>query len=222
MKRKTSVRLLGVAIMAAAITPWLGGVASADLAVSGDPRATAHDGNAVTCLDAGLAGTDITASVTHTDDGKYIDITAVPAGKSVTGVVVKGGNAYNVYLPGALGALPWLDLHAPLNGSEGPAGLSHYYICGVDSPPPSSPPVTTPPATTSTTPASVAPTTAAASPSTSVKAVKNAKPPAVLPKTGSGMSLGTGLAISLGLLLGGAALMFGSGRLAVAKGKRRH
>ena len=224
MKTKTTaIRLVGAAMVAVAVTPWLGGgSASAAAPPSGDARATSFEGNAVTCADAGLTGDII--SVTATQDGTLIDITAIPAGKTVTGVVVKGSDAYNVYLPAKLGALPWLDLHAPLNPNGQPAGLSHWYVCAVNttpsSPPPSSKPATTP----ASTPASVAPTSASASPETSVEGTKNAKPPAVLARTGSGMPLGMALAISLGLLLGGAALMFVPRGLTAQKGahRRRH
>jgi hypothetical protein len=128
---------------------------------SGDSRATSYNGNAVTCADAGLPGTII--SVTSTHDGVYLDITAVPAGQTVTGVVVKGGPAYNVYLPGALGALPWLDLHAPLNASGSPAGISHWYVCGTAST------TTTTPVTSTTTPvtSTTTPVTSTTTPVTS-------------------------------------------------------
>ena len=130
--KNSALRLVGVGLIAVALAPWMGGAGTAlaggEGPPSGDDRATSHDGNAVTCVDAGLAGDSIT--VTSTVDGPYIDITAVPAGKTVTGVVVKGGNGYNIYLPGALGSLPWLDLHAPLTPSDGPAGISHWFVCG--------------------------------------------------------------------------------------------
>lgn len=223
MTKTTALRTFGAVLMACAVIPWIGaGTAIAVAPPSGDTRATSFEGNAVDCDDAGLAGTIIT--VTSTQDGTLIDITAVPAGKTVTGVVVKGGDAYNVYLPAALGALPWNDLHAPLNGSEGPAGISHWYVCATDTPPTTAttPP---PPPTTSSAPASVLPTKASTTPEdeTSVEGTKAGRAPNVLPRTGSGMSLGTGLAISFGLLLGGAALLFVPRRLALEKGQhRRH
>ncbi|CAL9559761.1 hypothetical protein SUDANB95_04569 [Actinosynnema sp. ALI-1.44] len=113
--------------------------------VSGDPRATAYPGNATTCPDAGLPGEII--SVTSNDDGTYLDVTAVPEGYTLTGVVVKGSNAYNVYT--GLGGLPWLDLHAPLASSGKPAEISHWYACGTKS-------VST---TTTTTTTTTSPTT---------------------------------------------------------------
>uniref|UniRef100_UPI0031DF494B hypothetical protein n=1 Tax=Saccharothrix mutabilis TaxID=33921 RepID=UPI0031DF494B len=116
--------------------------------VSGDPRATAYPGNATTCPDAKLPGEII--SVTSNDDGTYLDVTAIPDGYTLTGVVVKGSNAYNVYT--GLGDLPWLDLHAPLASSGKPAGISHWYACGTKS-------VTTTTTTTTTTDSTTTTTT---------------------------------------------------------------
>jgi LPXTG-motif cell wall-anchored protein len=96
---------------------------------SGDPRATAVAGNVTTCAQAGLAGEQIKVTSNITGN-TYIDITAIPAGYEVTGVIVKGGPAYNKYLPGALGALPWNDLHSPLVSSGKPAEISHWFVCG--------------------------------------------------------------------------------------------
>jgi len=95
--------------------------------VSGDDRATAHPGNIKMddCATAGLAGEAI--DVESTDDGVYITITSVPDGFELTGVVVKGGDAYNVYAGDHR-----TDLHAPLNASGGPAGISHWFACGTE------------------------------------------------------------------------------------------
>ncbi len=80
------------------------------------------------------------------------------------------------------------------------------------------PPPPPPPPGTSSAPVSVTPEE-----ETSVEGTKSGRAPNVLPKTGSGMSLGMGLAVSLGLLLGGAALLFVPRRLALEKGQhRRH
>jgi hypothetical protein len=150
--RKAVLRAAGAAMVVFAVAPWIGaGGANADGSLpSGDPRATSFDGNVTTCADvAGLAGdtVDVTSNVDETNT--YLNITAIPSDVTVTGVVVKGANGYNVYLPGALpshlGDLPWLLLHAPINASGSPATLSHYFACGTVSeetitPPPSSSP----------------------------------------------------------------------------------
>jgi hypothetical protein len=108
---------LMASIAPAAATP-------ADPPSSGDPRATAYPGNAVTCEDAGLDGEIIEVEFQIDDSNRFLDIISVPSDVELTGIVVKGSNAYNVYGPEAD-----LDLHAPLNPG-GIAGISHWYVCG--------------------------------------------------------------------------------------------
>ena len=183
----------------------------------------------MTCTDAGSGRQPSITGDRDLDDGTIsTSLPLVPAGKTVTGVVVKGGNAYNVYLPAALGALPWNGLHAPdSTRARRPAGISHSLRVrdrhAADHP-----------ARRAAdhashhdhhAAASVLPTKASTTPEdeTSVEGTKAGRAPNVLPRTGSGMSLGTGLAISFGLLLGGAALLFVPRRLALEKGQhRRH
>jgi hypothetical protein len=122
---------------------------------SGDPRAVVHAGNATTCAQAGLAGGIIAVTATVSQN-TYITVTGVPTGTTVTGIVVKGAPAYNVYLPGALGSLPWPNLHPPLAGNSGkPATISHWFACGTKT----STTTTTPPTTTTTTTTTTVPTT---------------------------------------------------------------
>lgn len=92
--------------------------------LSGEANATAHEGNikADDCATAGLAGSAI--KVGSTDDGINITITSVPTGYTLTGVVVKGSPAYNVYTGDVRD-----KLHAPINASGGPAGISHWFAC---------------------------------------------------------------------------------------------
>lgn len=103
--------------------------------VSGDDRATAHSGNVVgkDCAElfpgsSELASGKIDFSVDG--EGVYLDIAGLADGVALSGIVVKGGPAYNVYEPGDLGALPWLDLHSPLVPSGKPAQISHWFACG--------------------------------------------------------------------------------------------
>lgn len=112
---------------------------SDDDPVSGDDRATAHSGNVVGekhCETLYPGSHEVTADLTATADGEgengtYLDITAVADGVEVLGVIVKGGNAYNQYDVTALGDLPWLDLHSPINASGKPAAISHWFACGI-------------------------------------------------------------------------------------------
>jgi hypothetical protein len=105
----------------------------ADDPVSGDDRATAHSGNVVAadCDELYPGSHDVTGDLTATDDGTYVDVTAVADGVEVLGVIVKGGPAYNQYDVADLGALPWLDLHSPLTSSDKPAEISHWFACGI-------------------------------------------------------------------------------------------
>jgi hypothetical protein len=64
------------------------------------------------------------------DASTYVTVAGVPDGTTVTGIVVKGSDAYNVYLPGAL---PWKNLHSPIAGNSGkPATISHWFACGTE------------------------------------------------------------------------------------------
>ena len=92
--------------------------------LSGDTRATVHSGNAVTCADAGLAGKIVDVKFVVDSTNHFIDIVALPANVTLTGIVVKGGNAYNVYGPNESSGL-----HSPLNPG-GIAEISHWYACG--------------------------------------------------------------------------------------------
>ncbi|GHE77363.1 hypothetical protein GCM10017786_03420 [Amycolatopsis deserti] len=80
----------------------------------------------------------------------------------MTGIVVKGGHAFNVYEPGKLGLSttpPWTDLRAPVTGqNDNIPQLSHWFVCGVEKTTTTSTTVTT----TSRTPATT--TTATTSP----------------------------------------------------------
>src|SRR5712691_7173720 len=70
--------------------------AATGTAVSGDPRAVAYSGNATTCAEAGLPGDIVQVGYTIDATNTYVTITSVPDGTALTGVVVKGGPAYNV------------------------------------------------------------------------------------------------------------------------------
>ncbi len=124
-------------------------------AESGDNRATAYSGNitddggghndSCSTRDGGsqaIPSSAITFSG-GTQGSTYLTITGV-SGWTLDGVAVKGGDAYNWYAN--LGNLPWSDLHAPLNASGAPAGISHWVACGT----PTSP--TPPPSTESSAP----------------------------------------------------------------------
>ncbi|ROS44740.1 LPXTG cell wall anchor domain-containing protein [Amycolatopsis thermoflava] len=122
-------------------TGFVLGTATAHAAAE-DPRATRHEGNASTCADAKLAGSILTSPDDYTytrgklEDDQYLDILTVSPDITVTGIVVKGGNAYNVYEPGKLGlpdSPPWTDLRAPVTGqNDNIPQLSHWFVCGTE------------------------------------------------------------------------------------------
>lgn len=210
-----------LAILTLAVGVSLGGATMASAAPkpadpppSGDPRATSFDGNATTCAGAGLAGEKISVTFNITDK-TYIDITAVPAGYTVTGVVVKGGDGYNRY-PN-LGALPWNDLHAPLVASGKPAEISHWYVCAKKKPPTTTTTTKTTTTTTTKTTTTTSPPTSTTSSSTTSSGgggvtttttsvqVSQASKDKDLASTG--FNGGWFVLVGAGLLLGGGALL---------------
>lgn len=155
-----------------------------------DPRATPHDGNVATCSAAGLDGTlldktllDYEAGIEESD--LLVTISEVLAENvTVTGIVIKGGDAYNLYVPGELGLSetpPWEDLISPINNGDNQPELSHWFVCVEPADPPSSePPSSEPP---SSEPSSSVPTTepteppsSTAPPSTTVPVTTTAPP----------------------------------------------
>jgi LPXTG-motif cell wall-anchored protein len=97
--------------------------AATDAPVAGDERATAYAGNATTCADANLDGQIVAKGG---QGGQTIDVT-VPEGVTLTGIVVKGGDHYNVY-PGTV----LTGLHSPLVGADNKniPQISHWFACG--------------------------------------------------------------------------------------------
>ena len=132
-----------------------------------DPtHADFHAGNVVSCSQIGLANSTtlfadgdsslsgaVTGSVqAHAGGGQEAHITAVAAGVVIDAVVVKGGPAYNVYLPDPPGSGSTSGSHvfptyggpyiAPLNPGGNVPAFSHWFVCyhGGEVPPPPPPP----------------------------------------------------------------------------------
>ncbi len=122
------------------------------------------DGNATTCADVGLNGSDffegsttsgqtVTARFTATvTSNQFVTISAVADGVTFQAIVVKGGDGYNVYNPRVA------NMQSPLNGGGNVPALSHWYACNTYVPPV---PTTTTiaPTTTTIAPTTTAPTT---------------------------------------------------------------
>ena len=181
-----------------------GAVPQADTPVSGDPRATAYAGNATDCADAGLPGEVIDVGFTIDATNTYVTITSVPDGFVLTGVVVKGGPAYNVYVGDVR-----TDLHAPLVSSGKPAQISHWFACGTAASPTSPPPSpTTPPSTPTTPPPTPTTPPPTVSPAPTTPGIGPIVPPpggGALAVTGSDVLPITGL--GLALVLAGIAVL---------------
>jgi hypothetical protein len=180
--------------------------------VSGDDRATAHPGNVVAadCPSLFPGSTAVAQGdidFTGGDNTGGVDITAVPDGVTVVGVVVKGGPAYNVYSD--LGDLPWTGLHAPLVPSGKPAAVSHWFVCGTGKSETSTP-TDTPTDTPTESPTSTAPEGqgsggGAATATSTSEDVASAADEEELAETG--FEAGPLVALGAMLLLGGAALV---------------
>jgi Domain of unknown function (DUF5979) len=155
--------LFGVAATAAASRPVPQQVGILPLllrSAPSDPRAAFHDGNAVTCAQAGIttstdqvgAHGDASASDGNVagvpapntgpiqpGQGEELNVSVVPD-VVVDGVVVKGGNGYNVYsnpqvLPPTLP--PPQHYISPFNGGGNVPDLSHWFVCyHLTTPPP--------------------------------------------------------------------------------------
>lgn len=148
--------LLGSAAVAAVAMLALATTAAAQEPTTDDPRATPFTKNVdinhpEACTVGGLTGETIHPNeftFTGGDNQLHLNITAVPADMTVTGVVVKGGPNFNVYLAGKLGALPWNELRSPFNEGGNLPQISHWYGCGIKKETPSTS-VTTSSSTTS-------------------------------------------------------------------------
>jgi LPXTG-motif cell wall-anchored protein len=159
------------------------------------------------CSVGGLTGTSYTEdkfTFTGGKDTQSLNITAAPAGVTITGVVVKGSNAYYVYLADDLGTLPWNGLKAPVNKGGNVADISHWYACGVKDQTPSSsvtPSSTSPSTITHTAPPSSSETTTTSSSEVAATTTTTA---AAAPGSNDLASTGFGSAWLVGL---GAALL---------------
>ncbi|MGN6334072.1 MAG: hypothetical protein ACTHOD_20855, partial [Motilibacteraceae bacterium] len=127
-------RALAVALSAfllLLIVPTLLRQNSARADVLPEPQLVSSD-NAVTCKDAGLSG-DVLISggvydridgLSGTEvDAKTLNVVNT-GGFTITGVVVKGGHAYNIYRH------TLTDLVAPLVGVGNIPTISHWFVCG--------------------------------------------------------------------------------------------
>ncbi|EME63973.1 LPXTG cell wall anchor domain-containing protein [Amycolatopsis decaplanina] len=231
MQIQSRRRVRSAVTVVALATAALLGTAGTALATRSDDRATQVVGsNATTCEGAKLPGKVLpTSDLTFTggtQEDKYLDITAVAKGVTVTAIVVKGGHGYNVYVPGEKGLPenpPWTQLRSPLNKGDQQAQISHWFVCGEKKAPTSEP--TRPPEPTKTTtakPSTSAPATSKPSESSETPTSTTAPAPAVGGNGGNGGGLAnTGFDNAWLLWAGGLLVLAGAGVLVLLRLRRK-
>ena len=260
MKRKTTIRLFGAAVVAAAATPWLGGASAvavtpdaADIFVkqSQVPTTAAQFGNKVTDCPGFVASEpfDYFHFVLDGNTYSFVELTAEFDTGDVTVTTFGPPSDKHAYIKVPAGSTlenAYADITPDGDGQPADFQLSHVCVGTPTTTTTSSAPVTTtssapvtttssapvtttssaPVSSTSSAPASVLPTEATTSAEETDVAVEGTKSggSGALAETGAGMPLDTALAICLGLLLAGAALMFVPRHLVVQSGshRRRH
>ena len=153
--------LLASAALAAVASLVLATSASADEVTTDDPRAQPFSqfvdvNHPDACAVGGLSGNVVLPgefAYTGGDNQKHLNITGLPEDVQVTGMLVKAGDVFNVYLADELGdALPWNELRAPVVDGGALPEIGQWFGCGiaVEQPPTST-------TTTTTTTTTVAP-----------------------------------------------------------------
>jgi hypothetical protein len=143
-------RLLIAGAVVCVAAPFAGEIAASaattSTPTSGDQRATAypgniHDGKTSACSQLGFdsdteVGVDSSAGYSTgdysvTSDGSNLTVSALPADTQVDVLVVKGGDAYNVYPGSVFTSLPVSGLHAPMVGEaqDNVPTISHWFLC---------------------------------------------------------------------------------------------
>ncbi len=228
----------GFTVAAVAGLALLGTATSALACTTDDGRAKPVEGNATTCAQAKVPGDLLGAgdlTVTGgTQKDKYLNVTAVGEGVTVTAIVVKGGPGFNVYVLGERGMSatpPWEKLRSPYNRGDQLPTISHWFACGTKTTP-TKPPVSETPTTTPSQPTSEAPSTTPSAPATSsVPGGVTSAPatttsgPAVVPAgnqngTGGGLA-NTGFDNAWLFWVAGVLIVGGGGLLVLLKVRRR-
>lgn len=158
--------LLASAALAAVASLVLATSAFADEVTTDDPRAQPFSqfidvNHPEACTVGGLSGNVVLPGkfvYTGGDNQQHLNITGLPEDVKVTGMLVKAGDVFNVYLADKLGeALPWNELRAPVvDGGKLPE-IGQWFGCGVavEQPPTSTTTTTTTTTTTATSESTV-------------------------------------------------------------------
>jgi hypothetical protein len=211
---------IGLAVLGVTGFVVASGVASAAPA----PAPRLVKGNVTTCAKAGLGGTVLFGSAgypqnpaagsgTVSADGRFLDVT-INSGYTATGIVVKGGPDTYVYDGPFVGPVT-IDMRAPDNKGGKIPKISHWFVCGMETPPTTAPPTTAPPTTAppTTAPPTTAPPTTAAPTTVPAETTPPVIPPPspTLPTTGA----------RTGLMIGSAIAVIGSGLALILIVRRR-
>ncbi|MBP2322690.1 LPXTG-motif cell wall-anchored protein [Kibdelosporangium banguiense] len=177
------------------------GVSQAGVAFADDTRPSTGTGSPATCRSAGLPGDKLEVTATVRDN-TYIDITAVPSGYQLTGVLVQGLRTYSKYT--WLGDLPWNNLQAPQA-----VAFTSWFACAK--------PRTLMPTTAITTTTA---TTTATSSSSSAVATTTSTTTAAAARAGSELAE-TGFNGGWLVFVGGGLLVAGAAVLSLSRARRR-
>lgn len=155
MSKLSVVRFGGAALIVASATLAFSANGASALSgtvppESGDARAVVVSGNATTCAGAGLTGTTVDGAdlvrdgrAAPSDDQTMVTISSAAPDTTISAIVVKGGDAYNLYEPGRRGldtSLPYTDLHSPLVGqNDNVPTISHWFVCTAEAGSPGGP-----------------------------------------------------------------------------------
>lgn len=214
-----------IASIGAAVALGFAGVSyAAQPTDSGDPRANGFLGNAKTCAEAGLGGeivpeSDIDFTITG-DDKQFLNITDVDDEWVVTGIVVKGADRYNVYIPGAKGLSadpPWLLLQSALKNDKAPQ-ISHWFVCANEDTTTTTT-TTTEPTTTTTTDTTTTTTTTTDETTTTETTTEPTTPATTTTVAGTSLPV-TGAGVTSLIPVGALLLVGGGAALWLARARR--
>ena len=152
MTRLRVVRLIGAALVAASTVlafsaTTAGATKDKPAPTTDDSRALASPGNARDCADIGIDDATYFAKgekleglgyAVQGNGGTTVTLNRLPDGVTLTAIVVKGGDAYNLYNPGERGlgeSLPYENLRSPLVGQGNVPTISHWFVCGTQTAP---------------------------------------------------------------------------------------
>lgn len=228
--RSTPLRrsgLLASAALAAVASLVLATSAFADEVTTDDPRAQPFSrfidvNHPEACTVGGLSGNVVLPGefvYTGGDNQQHLNITGVSEDVEVTGMLVKAGDVFNVYLADNLGeALPWNELRAPVVDGGSLPEIGQWFGCGVAVEQPPTSTTTTTTTTTTTSESTVTHSSTPASTSSSEPATSSSSAEAALATTTTVAPVPVAEVHDLAATGFGSAWMLGLGAALVAAG----